>query len=182
MNEWQGMHKSIMLARSGLAIVLSVVFIMLFRGPISIISALTIPAGIALFMRPASRAHFILTSFALLIIVVIFVPTQSVFALCYIILATGLKYFIVSNSGKIKLGFFSVVAYILCASASIYLGIRLTELIFSIPLHQMMLHLSAQHFLRYLLIVLIEGVLICIANLSLLHFFLCKINYTVVTR
>lgn len=69
---------------------------------------------------------------------------------------------------KVKFSFTGILKYSFAVMTILFLGIWLTQMIFLIPLHDMMLRFSNNHPLRYLGILLVEGIAIAVVNLLFL--------------
>ncbi|NDL67108.1 hypothetical protein [Anaerotalea alkaliphila] len=148
-----------LLALSGMAVCLSLLSLLLFRGTTSLLSAGAIPVLLALFLYRHPVRSFLATATALLVATVFFFTTQSLFVLGYVLLGSLLRLFLYRfRAGNgIRGGF---AAYVLAVSGVLYLAIRLTEWAFRVPLHQMMLTISNGRWQVYGLVILLEGLLV----------------------
>ncbi|MCR3956934.1 MAG: hypothetical protein NUK57_11615 [Gudongella sp.] len=169
----EGKIKTLTMSAFGLA--LSVLSLLLFRGPISIVSTFLIPAIIVLFSGN-KNGGYVLTSMGLLTVTLLFFPTQIIFVFGYIILGHFLKLLIIDSNQRVKLITLNFILYVIITTLVLFLGIRLTELIFLVPLHTMMLRISGSNPLLYLGILFFEGLLVSIFNFALLRLLNSRID------
>lgn len=148
---------------------LSAVCIMMFRGPISIVSTFLIPPIIVLFSNRYISLYHILTSMGLVLMTMIFFPTQLVFVFTYILLALVLDN-ITKKGGRFP-PFNKIIIYISLTITTLFIGIRLTQLIYMIPLHTMMLRISRNNFFFYFAILFVEGLIVSMFNFGILKVF-----------
>lgn len=156
------------LTRSAIALALSVVSLLLFRGAISIVSTFIIPVVIVLFSRRNELYSFVYIAAGLLMMTVLFFQTQIIFVIGYLLLSIVLKHFLMDSALMVKLSFSGILKYLLAVIIILFMGIQLTQMIFLIPLHDMMLRLSNNQPYRYFGILLVEGIAITLVNLLLL--------------
>ncbi len=164
------------LTRSAMALALSVVSLLLFRGPVSIVSMFIIPVVIVLFSKRKELTSFIYIATGLLMMTVLFFQTQIVFVIGYLLLSITLKYFFLDSHRKVKLSFSGILKYLLTVMITLFIGIQLTQMIFLIPLHDMMLRLSGNDPMRYFSILLVEGIAITLFNLLILRAFASRVR------
>ena len=164
------------LLMSAFSLALCVLCLLMFRGPISISSSLLIPAIIIVFSKNNGFSYYLLVSSGLMIVVLLFFQAQTVFVVGYLLLSAALRILLINPRMELSLKPVPVLVYILIAAAVLYLGIRLTEWIFKVPLHRMMLSLSANNDLRYAAILLAEGFLVFLLNAVILKVFLSRIK------
>ena len=164
------------LTMSAFGLALSVLSLILFRGPVSIASTFLIPAIIVLFSANKLEGYA-LTSIGLLSVTLIFFPTQLVFVSSYVVLGLLLKLLAVSSKLKVKFNPIKFIIYTTITSLVLFAGIRLTELIFLVPLHRMMVGISGGNPLVYAGILLFEGLLVATCNFSILKLFMTRINH-----
>ena len=162
------------ISSAAIAIALSIVFLLIFRGPASIIAALIVPAVIVLLAKNNGLLYYLLITCGLTLIALLLFQTQLFFVFGYLLLSLALKFYLVDHNSKIKLKPLSISLYAVSVAIVLFLCIRLTEWLFLIPLHQMMLRLSSGNPLLYLLILLAEGILICAANIAFLKLFYAR--------
>lgn len=163
------------LTMSAFGLALSVLSLILFRGPISIVSTFLIPAIIVLFSGNKPEGYG-LTSIGLFVVTLLFFPTQIIFVAGYLILGLFLKLLAVSSSLKVRFKPIGFILYTTITSLVLFAGIRLTELIFLVPLHSMMVGISGGSPLSYAGILLLEGLLISFFNFGILKLFKSRIN------
>lgn len=176
MTSVQSQKYSRMLTMAALTLALSSVIIFLFRGPISILSAFLIPAIIVLFSRGYGTIYYFLISMGLLLISLMFFQTQLIFTAGYAILAVGLKVFLVDSNMNLKLSISKILLYLASVVLILSAGLWLTEKIFLIPLHTMMMRISGGQILMYLGILIIESVLVTLCHILVLNGFLKRIK------
>lgn len=172
----QSQKMSRMLTMAAFTLALSSVSILLFRGPISILSAFLIPAIIVLFSRGDGIAYYILIFMGLLLTSLIFFQTQLIFASGYVFLAVGLRLFLVDSNRNLKLSLSKLFLYLVSVILILFSGLWFTEKLFLVPLHTMMLKLSGGQFHVYLGILLIESVLVISCHILVLKVFLKKLK------
>ncbi len=168
------------LTMSAIALALSVVSLLLFRGPISILSAFIIPAVLVLFTS-GERKTFPFTAIGLIIMTGLFFQTQIVFVPGYLFLALFLRRFFMDSEREMKVSLAGVLLYIATVMLILWIGIQLTQMIFLIPLQDMMLRLSGHDPLRYAGILFAEGAAITLFNLLLLKAFLSRIKVLIIS-
>lgn len=162
---------------AAIAIALTVVFMLVFRGPASIISALVVPAVIVLLAKNKGLIYYILISCGLVFFALLLFQTQLVFVGGYLLLSLALKLILVGKNSQIKLKPLPISLYTASVIIVLFLCIRLTEWLFLIPLHQMMLRLSDGNPLLYLLILFAESILICAVNIAFLKVFYARMAF-----
>lgn len=162
------------LTRASLALAISIVCLILFRGPISIVSTFLLPPIIVLFESGKALLYYLLTSMGLFITTLIFFPTQLIFVLTYLILALALM--MLRKKRDRKISPFNTLLYLFLTIIALFVGIRLTQLIYMIPLHTMMLRISNNNPLFYFLIILMEAVLVCVFNFGILKLFKSRVR------
>jgi len=165
-----------LLSMSAISLALSVLFLIMFRGPISILSTFIIPPIIVLFSLNNDLRYYVLTSLGLIIISSIFFPTQIVFVTLYILLAFFIRFLFFNNKNELKIKVPSVITYIILVMISLYLGIRITQIIFLVPLHTMMLRLSGGNPINYIGILIIEAIITVSVNIIFLRVFFSRID------
>ena len=176
MRETNRREQTRMLSTASIALALSVVSLFLFRGVTSILSTFMIPAIIVLFSKKDDLTVFAYTAFGLITVTVLFFQTQIIFVTGYLFLSLALKHYFMESEMKLKISLSGVVKYLLIVVAVLFVGIQLTQIIFLIPLHDMMLRMSNADPLRYLGILLLEGVAITLFNLLILKAFTSRIK------
>lgn len=164
------------LTRSAIALAMCVVSLLLFRGPSSIVSALVIPAVIVLFSGEEERTSLIYIATGLLMMTGLFFQTQIIFVVGYLVLAIALKHFFLNAGMKVRISCLRVLKYLFSVILVLFVGIRVTQSLFLIPLHDMMLRLSNNQPSRYFAILLVEGGIITLMNLIILKTFIAKIK------
>lgn len=161
---------------AALTLALSSVSIFLFRGPISILSAFLIPVIIVLFSRGYGMVYHILVSMGLLLISLMFFQTQLIFTAGYALLAVGLRVLLLDRNMNLKLSIIKTLLYLVFVILTLSAGLWLTEKIFLIPLHTMMLKLSGGKILFYLGILIIESILVTLCHILVLNGFLKRLR------
>ncbi len=156
------------LTRSAIALALSMISLLLFRGATSIVSTFIIPVVIVLFSKRNEPISFIYIATGLLMMTALFFQTQIVFVAGYLLLSLVLKYYLLDYRNKVMFSVPGILKYLFAVIVILFIGIQLTQWIFLIPLHDMMLKLSNNQPLRYIGILLMEGIAITLVNLLLL--------------
>lgn len=164
------------LTRSAVALVLCVVSLLLFRGPSSIISTFIIPAVIVLFSSHSKPTSFLYIATGLMMMTGLFFHTQIIFVIGYLSLSIALKHFLLDASMKVRVSPFGILRYLLSVILVLFVGIQLTQILFLIPLHDMMLRFSNNQLVRYFAILLLEGGVITVMNLLILKAFASRIR------
>jgi hypothetical protein len=176
-NQMDAKNQINVLTRSALALALSVVSLLLFRGTTSIVSAFVIPVVIALFSKRNEVLSFVYIASSLIMMTVLFFQTQIIFIIGYLLLSLVLKHLLMDSAMKVKFSFTGILKYLLAVMAILFMGIWLTQVIFLIPIHDMMLRFSNNHPLRYLGILLVEGIAITVVNLLFLKATTSRIKF-----
>ena len=153
---------------SAIAIGLSLISMITFRGPISIISTVTIPIIMAVLLGSYSIGYFIIASSVFVFLTLVFFTSQGIFALIYTFMAMNIK-FIIMDKRIFKNRLIEGLIYIVFTMILIYLGIMLTEIIFMIPLNSMMLNISKGYLVIYWLIILLEALLVYMSHSTLVR-------------
>lgn len=141
------------IARPALGLAICVICLLIFRGMASLLGAIFIPPVLAVFTYRSSKTILLGVIISLTIISILFFTTQTIFVIIYILLALNIRAFF-PQMNKRKY-FFPL--YIAATMISIYTGIRLTQLMFMVPIHTMMVRLSSGNIFIYMLIITIEG-------------------------
>jgi fucose 4-O-acetylase-like acetyltransferase len=164
------------LTMAAFAVALSAVGPMFFRGPLSLVSALYVPAVLVLFTKDGGLTNQVLTAIALLAVALLFFQAQIVFVLGYVLLSFTLRLLVAAPNLTLRLQPALVAGYTLLAAAVLFLGIRLTDFIFGVPLHAMMLRISGNNLWVYFGILLVEALLISGLNISFLKVLLPRVT------
>ena len=176
MSTVQSQNFTRMLTMAAFTLALSSVSIFLFRGPLNILSAFLIPAIIVLFSRGYGISYYILIFIGLLLTSALFFQTQLIFTAGYAFLAVGLRLFLVDQNMNLKLRISKILLYMGSVILILFSGLWLTEKLFLIPLHTMMLKISGGQIPVYLGILLIESVLVTLCHILVLNVFLEKLK------
>jgi len=168
---------SVLLASAALALALSLLCLMVFRGPASLGSALIVPAILVLFSRNGGNTYYLLVSSGLLLATLLLVQPHLIFAAGYLLLAQAIRFLLISPTGGLSMRPVRLLLYVIAASGVLFLGIWLTEILFQIPLHQMMLRISGQNPWVYLVILLVEGFLVGLANIAIFRLFSSRVQF-----
>lgn len=146
---------------AAITIAVSLVTVSMFRNTSSILSAIIIPIILALFLTSYTNKEYVFITTTLIFLTLLLITTQTVFMILYVLQGKLLMLLFFKNIMR-KLWFF---LYIIMVSFSLLVGILLTEIVFSIPLHMFMMRISNNNSIIYGLIILVEGVIV-----STLHF------------
>lgn len=157
-----------MLTMASFSLAVSTVSILLFRGPISILSALLIPAIIVLFSKGSGMTYYVIVSMGMMILSVMFFQTQVIFMALYVFLAIALRMLVINQSWNLVLSISGVLLYLFTVVLALFSGIWLTEKLLLVPIHTMMQMVSDGRVLVYFLILLIESVLVTLCNFLVL--------------
>ena len=161
---------------SAFSLAFCILCLLVFRGPLSIASALLIPAVIVAFSKNHGLLYYVLTSAGMIAVTFLFFQAQTFFVIVYLLLSFALRLLLVSSDMTVRLQPVRVIIFILLAAAVLYIGIRLTQWVFLVPLHRMMLRLSGDDPLRYLAILLVEGTAVFALNAAILKAFFSRIK------
>lgn len=172
-------NRTKVLLMSAFSLAICILCLLVFRGPLSIASALLIPAVIVVFSKRCGISYDVLTSAGLIAVTFFFFQAQIFFVIAYLLLSFGLKVLLVSPDMTVRLKPARVIIFVLLATAVLYIGIRLTEWVFMVPLHRMMLSLSGHNGLRYFAMLLAEGTLVFVLNAAILKALFPKIRAAV---
>lgn len=156
------------LARASIALALCISSLVLFRGTISIFSALFIPAITAGFSINMKKSFFLITYLGLILITLFFFTTQIVFVTAYIFLSVAIRKFLLDEYLKVKIYLSNSIIYVILVIIILFSGLWFTEIFLQIPLHTMMLRLSGGNWFKYLAILLSESILIFVLNVIIL--------------
>jgi len=176
MSEIQRRQQTEVLAYAGIALALSVVSLMIFRGPVSIVSTFIVPAVVAIFARKKLFPYYLLTSMGLLIMTFVFFITQIIFVIGYILLSIALKILFIDSEINIKVGWQGFLIYTLLVIVVLFMGIQLTQTVLSIPLHDMMLRMSNHRYSIYFAILLLESIAITLINFLIIKVLIPRIR------
>ena len=158
------------IAASGMALTLCMLSLMLFRGLFSLLQALIIPVILALLASRQPRVYTFAAGVSLLVLTLVFFPTQFVFMMIYLLMTfLLLNLLLLTQSGSLRcwLLFFP---YLMLNSVLLYIGLRLTDFAFATQLHTMMLRLSGDNRFRYAAIMLVEAIFISSLHLLAILF------------
>ena len=172
-------NRTKVLLMSAFSLATCILCLLVFRGPLSIASALLIPAVIVVFSKSCGILYHVLTSAGMIAVTFLFFQAQVFFVIAYILLSFGLRLLLVSAGMEVRFKPFRVIIFVLLATAVLYIGIRLTEWVFLVPLHKMMLSLSGYNDLRYFAMMLAEGTLVFVLNAVILKALFPKIRAAV---
>ncbi len=159
-------HKALVV--SSLALALSSASFLVFRGPISLVSALLVPSILVVFLRKSGRAYEVITYIALMIMVLLFFQTQVVFAFGYILLALAFKAFVSKPGTQVGRRILQLLLHVVLVALVLFICIILTEAVLGVPLHSMMMRMSRQNPAIYVGILLLEATLVCTVNILLI--------------
>jgi len=165
------------LTLSASALVLCVLCLLFFRGPMSLVSAFFIPVIIVIFAKYNITAYYVLTLISLFLITIISFQTQLIFVIGYILLALALRSVLIYDGEKVIIQPFRILIYLMLVSLILYISIRLTDLLFATPLHQMMLGLANNNLLVYFMIIFIESIFVALINLVLLKTITARVRF-----
>lgn len=155
---------------SSIAICLCMVSLLLFRGPLSLMSAVVIPLIIAILSYKLHMRYNFLAAAGLSIITGLFFTTQLIFVMTYLLMGLLIKLLLYSKrSNVISFWIVRFVLYVVSTGTLLYLGIRLTEALFYIPLHEMMLRMSNGNMGIYGLIILAEALFVSSIHFVIMH-------------
>ena len=161
-------RKLSVLTMAAFALCLSVIAFLLFRAVLSFLAAIVVPVVIVMFDRTDHRRYYLLMTAGLILFSFLFFRTQLVFVIGYLLLSLAMRSALLTPDMNIKITPLRVSLYALLVSLALFICIRLTELVFSVPLHGMMLRMSGSNPFIYLLILLIEGLLVSGGSILLL--------------
>ncbi len=176
MRKEQAVNKTRTITLAAFVLSLCIICIMLFRGSMSIMSSLLIPPLIAVFSLNQKKIYWLYVTLGLILTVSVLFNTQIIFVSGYILLALALRYLMAGRDSNINTGFFNSAAYIILSMAVIILGIMLTEKVFLIPLHSMMLRISGGKLVVYTGIIFVESALIFISNIMIFKLLFSKLK------
>ena len=172
-----GEHTKVVIMAS-LSLAISSVCIVLFRGPVSILSAFAVPATLVLFSRGYGRLYPVLVSLGLLLISLMLFQTQIVFAASYLAMALAIRLLLLDAEMNLSVGLGRGLLFQAIVALLLFAGLWLTEKLFLIPLHTMMLRISGGRAEIYVLLLVLEALLISACNILLLKGFLKRISRT----
>lgn len=143
-----------------LALIISIAS--LFRGTTSILTMILIPCVLALSFVFINVKDRILLSVVCLLLTLILISTQSIFMLLYVILGFILIKITQSNQ---PLSLINMLIYIIFVMVTLFVGLILTQMVFMIPLHQIMLSITKNSYALYVFIVFVEALIISSVHL-----------------
>ncbi|MDW7655977.1 MAG: hypothetical protein SCM11_02255 [Bacillota bacterium] len=168
------------LAVSSLALTLCLLSLMLFRGVLSLLQALIIPILIVLLAASQPWIYTFAAGLSLLVLTLVFFPTQVVFMAVYFMMAIFLWGLVSLMKSKSRKRWLLFIPYVILNSLLLFFGLRMTDFVFQIPLHAMMLRLSGDDSLRYAAIMSLEAAFI--SGLHLLVIFFVRRRQTKITE
>ncbi|MEA5018698.1 MAG: hypothetical protein VB009_08330 [Erysipelotrichaceae bacterium] len=164
------------ITHAAFALLLCLFCLSFFRGPTSIISAFLIPVTIVLFDKYASKYYYLILVSTLLPVTFILFQTQFIFILGYLLLALLLRAFLLNNERKLLLSFFRVINYYISVVFVLYISIRFTDILLKTSLHLMMLSLTNNNAILYLIILMVEGFAITVFNIIIFKLLQIRTN------
>ena len=153
------------IAVSGMALTLCLLSLMLFRGVLSLMQALIIPVVIVLLISRQPLFYTSAAGISLLVLTVVFFPTQVVFMVVYLLIALALMGLVSLMKSGSRQRWFLFLPYVIFNSLLLFFGLKMTDFVFQTPLHTMMLRLSGDNSLRYAAIMMVEATFISILHL-----------------
>lgn len=148
------------IALSGMTLGLCLLSLMMFRGPLSILQALIIPIGMVIMTIKQPWKYTVAAGTSLLILTLAFFLTQIVFMIIYLLMTFLLLMLVTKIQRGPRNRTLLFIPYLLANALLLYLGLRLTDIIFQTPLHVMMLKLSNDRTFLYAAIMVIESAFI----------------------
>lgn len=145
---------------SGMTLALCVLSLMIFRGPLSLLQALIIPMVVAIMTLKQPWKYTVSAGISLLILTLTFFVTQTVFMIIYLMMAYFLLILVTKLQRESRRYYLLIIPYVIVNALLLYLGLRLTDIIFQTPLHAMMLKLSSDNNFLYASIMAIESTFI----------------------
>ncbi len=156
------------IAASGMALTLCMLSLMLFRGIFSLMQALIIPAVLALLTARQPWIYTFAASLSLLVLTLVFFPTQFVFIITYLLMTAALlKLMVLTQNGSLQ-RYLLFIPYVIINGLLLYSGLRMTDFVFQTQLHAMMLRLSGDHSLLYAAIMMLEAAFISSLHLLII--------------
>lgn len=166
LNRTQNNGRSIhYIALSGMTLALCLISLIMFRGPLSILQALIIPVVIVVMAIKQPWKYTFTASASLLILALTFFLTQTIFIIIYLVMAFLLLIIVTKIQRGPRHHFLLFIPYLIVNALLLYLGLRLTDVIFQTPLHFMMLKMTSDNFFLYAGIIMIESLFISALHL-----------------
>lgn len=153
------------IAISGMTLALCLLSLLMFRGPLSILQALIIPIVIVTMAIKQPWKYTFAAGISLLILTLAFFLTQTVFIIIYLLMAVFLMILVTNIHRESHRSYFLMIPYAIINAILLFLGLKLTDMIFQTPLHLMMLKLSGGNNFLYAAIMMIESAFISIFHL-----------------
>lgn len=153
------------IALSGMALALCLLSLMIFRGPLSLLQALIIPMVMVIMTIKQPWKYTFAAGISLLMLTMAFFLTQIIFMFIYLVMAFLLLNLVKKLQRESRRYYLLMIPYIIVNALLLYLGLRLTDIIFQTPLHAMMLKLSSDNNFLYASIMVIESAFISIFHL-----------------
>ncbi|SDB90642.1 hypothetical protein SAMN05421734_102370 [Pelagirhabdus alkalitolerans] len=150
------------LIHASIGLALTIISLVLFRGTTSIVSFILIPVILAYFSQNKLMKRILMTAF--LIVVLLVAQTQLIFAVTYILLTNLYKPLF---SRKITKTHFALT--IVSVMFSLIVSLMLTEWLFQVPIHSMMLELSNHIISIYVAIIFLESIFIVGCQLTIIY-------------
>ncbi|MDP2814629.1 MAG: hypothetical protein Q8S15_03785 [Erysipelotrichaceae bacterium] len=153
------------IALSGMTLALCLLSLMIFRGPLSLLQALIIPIVMVIMTIKQPWKYTFAAGISLLMLTLAFFLTQIIFMIIYLMMAFLLLILVSTIQRGPRHRNLLIILYLLINALLLYLGLRLTDIIFQTPLHVMMLKLSSDNNILYASILIIESTFISIFHL-----------------
>jgi len=155
------------ITKGGMIIAFTFISFTIFRGITNILNAFFIPFIIYAFLKKNEYKEILVIYFALIISTLIFYRIQSFFIVGYCIIALVIH---VQNKKKIE-AVKTIILNAFVISLIFWMGIIITDAVFSTNINQIMLRITENNILKYGFILIIEGLLVSIS----LHFSIKKV-------
>jgi len=144
------------ITKGGMIIALAFISFAIFKGVTNILNAFFIPFLIFAFLKDNDYKEILLVYFALIISTFILYRIQSFFIIGYCMIAFSIHIQKKKKIPNIK----SIFSNTFLISFIFWIGIILTDTLFSTNINQIMLKLTDRNILKYIFILIIEGLII----------------------
>ncbi len=144
------------ITKGGMIIALAFISFTIFKGVTNILNAFFIPFLIFAFLRDNDYKEILLVYFALILSTLILYRIQIFFIIGYCMIAFAIH---IQKKKKIS-NIRSIILNTLFISFIFWMGIILTDTLFSTNINQIMLRVTQNNILKYIFILIIEGLVI----------------------
>ena len=159
------------LALSGMTLTLCLLSLMLFRGVFSLVQALIIPIVFVFLTTNQPWKYTGAASISMLILTFVFFSSQIVFMIIYLMMASFLMVLVSMIQRGSRKSYLLFIPYLIINGTLLFVGLRMTDVVFQTQLHAMMLRLTDNNNFLYVAIMMMESAFISVFHLLIILYF-----------